>query len=74
MTVCDFFFVQNDLGHFLIVFTVFGVNYVVAQFAKIVISCYCILNFERSGSMILLVNDHLQNILTLQRQVWGKLL
>ena len=38
-TVTVTFFVQNDLSRFVDVLTVFGVNYVIARFASVVISC-----------------------------------
>ena len=36
--------------------SVLGKNYVVARFARVMISYDCILDFEQSGSMISLVN------------------
>ena len=54
VTIFDFF-VQNDGSRFMVAFTVFGVNYVIALFARVVIYCDWIFDFERSGSMISLV-------------------
>ena len=45
VTVCDFV-IGNDLNHFVVVFTVFGINYMVARFPRVVITCNCILDFE----------------------------
>ena len=50
-------FAQNDVGCFSVVFTVSRVNNVVARFARVIVFCGCILDFERSGSMISLVNE-----------------
>ena len=55
MTGCNCF-VKYDLSNSMVVLNVFGVNYVVARFVRVVIFCDCILDFEPSGSMMLLVN------------------
>ena len=54
VTVFDFS-VKNKLRRFVVVFTVSGVNYVIA-FPKVLISSDCIVYFELSGSIMLLVN------------------
>ena len=54
----------------MVVFTVFGVNYVVARFAKIVISCDCILDFDRGRLLISLVNGHSLQTFAHQRINW----
>ena len=46
----------------LVVFTVFGISFVVARFATVMISCDCILDFGRSGSMILPMNGPSGNV------------
>ena len=46
VNICDFFS-QNDPSHFVVVFMAFGVNRVMVRFARLMISCDCILDLDK---------------------------